>query len=72
MGTSFFITEIFLNLLLFFSMRFWNIKKFKAVGCDSFNMLLNVEAFKKKKNFQLILEIYLCLKIANNGIRHFT
>ncbi len=51
MGTFFFITEISLNLLLFFLIRFWNINKFKGVGCDSFNMLLNVEAFKKKKRF---------------------
>lgn len=56
MDTSFFITEISLNLLLFFLIRFWNINKFKGVGCDSFNMLLNLETFEKTKKIPVDIE----------------
>ena len=43
------ITEYILYFLIFFFIRLISLRKLRNTGCDTYNILLNLESFKKKK-----------------------
>ena len=43
------ITEHILYFLIFFTIRLISLRKLRNTGCDTYNILLNLEYFRKKK-----------------------